>query len=104
MRKQELLKTKFASIVSQTIDSPIMVFDVWEMSDVFIGLFIILIFGVLFYSWGTMFGLLFLCLVAGPAIKKRHPKGIFLHWPYARLHMSLPGLVNPRGTERHYSD
>ena len=104
MRKQEVLKAKFASVVSQTIDSPIMVFDIWELSDVFIALFIILIFGVLFYSWGTMFTLLVLCLGAGPVIKKKYPKGIFFHWPYARLQMSLPGLVNPRGRKRRYSD
>lgn len=104
VRKQELLKAKHSSVVSQTIDSPIMVFDIWELGDVFVALFIILIFGVLFYSWGTMFTLLALCLGAGPAIKKKYPKGIFFHWPYARLRMDLPGLVNPRGERRQYSD
>ena len=81
-----------------------MVFDFWELSDVFIALFIILIFGVLFYSWGTMFTLLVLCLGAGPVIKKKYPKGIFFHWPYARFHMDLPGLNNPRGSNRQFSD
>lgn len=81
MRKQELLKARFSSPVSQTIDSPIMVFDFWELSDVFIALFIILIFGVLFYSWGTMFTLLVLCLGAGPVIKRKYPKGIFFTGP-----------------------
>jgi hypothetical protein len=104
VRKQELLKAKYSSEVSQTTDSPIMVFDFWELSDVFIGLFIIMIFGVMFYSWGTMFTLLLLCLGAGPVIKQKYPKGIFFHWPYARLRMDLPGLVNPKGRERHYSD
>ena len=104
MRKQELLKSKYSSPVSQTIDSPIMVFDIWELGDVFVALFIILIFGVLFYSWGTMFLLLVLCLGAGPVIKKKFPKGIFFHWPYANLRMSLPGLVNPKGPSRRYSD
>lgn len=104
LRKLELLKAKHSSAVSQTIDSPIMVFDFWELADVFVALFIILIFGVMFYSWGTMFSLLILCLGAGPAIKKKHPKGIFFHWPYAKLRMSLPGLVNPRGNGRRYSD
>lgn len=104
MRKQELLKARHASLVSQTIDSPIMVFDFWELQDVFIALFIILIFGVLFYSWGTMFTLLSVCLGAGPVIKRKYPKGIFFHWPYARLRMDLPGVINPRGRERLYSD
>ena len=104
MRKQELLKARFSSPVSQTIDSPIMVFDFWELSDVFIALFIILVFGVLFYSWGTMFTLLVFFLGAGPAIKKKYPKGIFFHWPYAHFRMDLPGLINPRGRTRRYSD
>lgn len=104
MRKQELLKAKYSSLVSQTIDSPIMVFDFWELSDVFIGLFIILIFGVLFYSWGTMFTLLLLFLGAGPVIKRKYPKGIFFHWPYKTLRMDLPGLVNPKAERRRYSD
>ena len=104
MRRQEYLRAKHSSLVSQTIDSPIMVFDFWELSDVFIALFIILIFGVLFYSWITMFGLLTIFLGVGPIIKRRHPKGIFFHWPYARLQMALPGLINPRGTIRKFSD
>ena len=104
MRKQEILKAKHSSLVSQTIDSPIMIFDFWELSDVFIALFIILIFGVLFYSWGTMFALLVLCLGAGPVIKKKSPKGIFFHWPYTNFRMELPGLSNPRGNKRRFSD
>jgi hypothetical protein len=104
MRKQEYLKAKHSSLVSQTIDSPIMVFDFWELADVFVALFIILIFGVLFYSWGTMFTLLVLCLGAGPVIKRKYPKGIFFHWPYANFWMELPGIMNPRGKIRKFSD
>lgn len=104
MRKQEYLKAKHSSLVSQTIDSPIMVFDIWELTDVFVALLIIFVFGVLFYSWGTMFTLLILCLGLGPAIKKKYPKGIFFHWPYAKLRMELPGILNPRGNARQFSD
>lgn len=104
MRRDEYLRAKHASFVSQTIDSPIMVFDFWELTDVFIALFIVLLFGVLFYSWLTMFALLTLFLGFGPAIKRKHPRGIFFHWPYAHLRMALPGLVNPRGRVRKYSD
>lgn len=103
MRKQEFLKARHSSVVSQTIDSPIMVFDFWELSDVFLALFIILIFGVLFYSWGTMFTLLALCLGFGPVIKRKYPKGIFFHWPHTNLRMELPGILNPKGT-RKFSD
>jgi hypothetical protein len=104
MRKQEFLKAKHSSVVSQMIDAPIMVFDFWELSDVFLALFIILIFGVLFYSWGTMLTLLVLCLGVGPIIKRKYPKGIFFHWPYFKLRMELPGLVNPKGPSRQFSD
>lgn len=104
MRRNEFLKLKHASSVSQTIDAPIRVLEFWELGDVFAALFIILVFGVLFYSWGTMFILLLFCLGAGPWIKRRHPKGIFFHWPYKKLRMALPGLVNPKGHARRFSD
>ena len=77
------------------IDAPIMVFDFWELSDVFLALFIILIFGVLFYSWGTMLTLLVLCLGVGPFIKRKYPKGIFFHWPHKNLRMELAWSCEP---------
>lgn len=104
MRKYEVLKQKYSTPVSQTIDAPITVFDFWELQDVFIGLGIILIFGVLFYSWISMFTLLTLFLGLGPIIKRKHPKGIFFHWPYANLKMDLPGLLNPKSKHQIFSD
>ncbi len=80
-----------------------MIFDHFELSDAFVALFIVLVFGVLFYSWFSMFSLLVIFLGIGPVIKKNHPKGIFLHWPYQKLAISLPGLINPKG-ERKFSD
>lgn len=103
MHDYSLVKEKYGRKVSQSIDSPITVFDFWELSDVFIALFIILVFGVIFYSWGTMFIFLVFFLGVGPVIKRRNNKGIFLHWPYSRLNMSLPALINPKG-KRIYSD
>ena len=97
------VKERYGKKVSQSIDSPITVFDFWELSDVFVALFIILIFGVIFYSWWTMFILLSLFMGVGPVIKRRNHKGIFLHWPYSRLNMSLPALINPKGKQQ-YSD
>lgn len=103
MRKIDILKQRHSRSISQTIHSPILVFDYWELTDVFAALTVIFIFGVLFYSWGTMLLLLALVLGFGPAIKRRYPRGIFMHWPFSRLHMSLPGLVNSKGSRR-YSD
>ena len=37
--------------VSQTLDAPIMLFDFWELSEIFVALFLILVLGVLFYEW-----------------------------------------------------
>lgn len=103
MRKLEILKLNHSRSISQTIHSPILVFDYWELTDVFAGLAVIFIFGVLFYSWATMLLLLFIVLGIGPAIKRRYPRGIFMHWPFANLGMSLPGLINSRG-KRQFSD
>lgn len=103
MYNYDSIKHNHGKRVSQTIDSPILVLDYFELSDVFISLFIVLLFGVVFYAWGTMTFLLLLALGVGPVIKKRNHRGIFLHWPYRIFVMSLPGLVNPRGRKK-YSD
>jgi len=103
MVRYDNLKAISGNRVSQTIDSPITIFDHWELSDAFIALTIVMIFGVLFYSWFTMFSLLVVFLGIGPVIKKNNERGIFLHWPYAKIGVSLPGLINPQGRKR-YSD
>jgi hypothetical protein len=94
---------KLGSRVSKTINDPIMIADIWELGDAFAALLIILIFGIIFYSWGIMTILLFFVVVVSPIIKKNNNRGIFLHWPYRFLKMSLPGIVNPQGT-RKFSD
>ena len=96
------IKDKLGRKVSQTIDSPITVFEFWELSDVFIALyhsnfrshFLLMVDNV--YSAGFF-------LVIGPIIKRRNNRGVFLHWPYSRLNMSLPSLINPKG-KRKFSD
>lgn len=100
MHNYESIRREFSSEVDQTLDSPIMVFDFWELSDVFIALFVILVFGILFYSWGTMFLLLVLILGVGPVVKRRHNRGIYMHLPFRHLGMSLPGLMNSRGKRK----
>lgn len=104
MRRNEVLKAKHANLVSQTIDAPIMVLEFWELGDVFAALFIILVFGVVFYSWGTMLFLLTFFLGVSPVVKRRYPRGIFFHWPHRKLRMDLPGLVNPKSEARRFSD
>ncbi len=89
--------------MSQTIDSPIMIVDVWELSEAFAAIFVVLMFGVVAYEWGAMCLGLLVILVAVPMVKKRNNRGIFLHWPYRRLRVSLPGILNPRG-RRKFSD
>ena len=89
--------------MSQVIDSPILVFDYFELGEVFAALFSILIFGIVFYSWGLMFLSLVAILGVVPQIRRRNKKGILFHWPYYKLGMSLPGLINPQGPQK-YSD
>lgn len=103
MHDYRRLKTEFGTRVSQTIDSPITILDFWELSDAFIALSIILTFGVILYSWGLMTIFLAFSLVGVPWIKSRYHRGIFFHWPYKHIWISLPGLINPRGN-RKYSD
>ena len=103
MHDYSWLKKDHGQQVSQTIDSPIMIFDYFELGDAFIALGIILVFGVALYSWGIMSLLLGLVLGLAPIVRRKNNKGIFLHWPYRKIGVSLPGLVNP-GEGRRYSD
>ncbi len=103
MHSYRSIKQKFGTRVSQTIDSPITVLDYWELTDAFAAIGVILLFGVLFYEWALMLVLLFLVLVLGPTIRRNHEKGVFMHWPYRRLGISLPSLINPKGRTT-YSD
>ena len=103
MYSYESLKEDHGTKVSQTIDSPILVFDYFELTEVFAALFVMLIFGVIFYSWGLMFLSLGIILGVVPQVRRKNLKGIFFHRPYRKLQMSLPGLINPKGPKR-YSD
>ena len=103
MHDYSRMKKEHGRRVSQTIDSPIMIVDVWELSEAFAAVFVVLTLGVIAYAWGAMAVTLLLVLIAVPAIKKSNNRGIFLHWPYRHLRVSLPGLLNPRG-RRKYSD
>lgn len=103
MHSYSRIRERHGGRVSQTIDSPITIFDYWQLADAFTAIGVILVFGVLLYEWGLMMLLLGLVLLVGPAIRIRNEKGFFVHWPYRRLGISLPGLVNPKG-ERTYSD
>ena len=103
MHDYSRLKKDHGQQVSQTIDSPIMIFDYFELGDAFVALAIILIFGVALYSWGIMTLLLGLVLGFAPIVRRKNNKGIFLHWPYRKVGVSLPGLINP-GEGRRYSD
>jgi len=107
MYNYDSLKKHHGNFVSQTIDSPIMIFDFWELSEAFAALFIILVFGVIFYMWGVMLALLILCLGAAPVIRSNNNRGIFFHYPYRHWKVSLPGLVNPKpgvAGRRKFSD
>lgn len=97
------LKREHGSRVSQTIDSPITILDFWELSEAFAALFVVLVFGVVFYSWALMCCLLLLVLIALPMVRNRNNRGVFFHRPYRRFGMALPGLINPK-RRRKFSD
>ena len=89
--------------VSQTIDSPIVIFDYFELGEAFAALAVIMVFGVIIYSWEVMTIMLLLVLGVGPMIRRKNNKGIFFHWPYRKFGISLPGFINP-GESKRYSD
>ena len=97
------LKRNFGRPVSQTLDSPIMIFEIWELSEAFVALGLILVLGVLFYEWVALCVLLAATLGGLPYVRKRFNKGMAFHYPYRRFGMHLPGLVNP-GRRTRMSD
>ena len=97
MHSYASMRRNYGNRVSQTIDSPITIFDYWELGDGFAAIGVILVFGVFFYEWFLMIVILGLVLGVGPAIRKQGEKGVFFHWPYRHLGISLPGLINPKG-------
>ena len=94
------MKRTLGRTVNQTLDSPIMLFEVWELSEIFVALFLILILGVLFYEWVLLCLLLAATLVGLPYVRRNFNKGMAFHYPYRHLGMHLPGLINPGGRTR----
>ena len=94
------MRRKQGYLVNQTLDSPILVFEFWELSEVFVALGLILIFGVLFYEWVLLCVLLILTLVGLPYVRRNFNRGMEFHSLYRRLGMNLPGLVNPKRRTR----
>ena len=103
MRDYTEMKRKLGRPVNQTLDSPVMVLEFWELSEVFVALALILIFGAMFYQWALLCALLMVALVGLPYVRRNFNRGMVFHWPYSRLGMALPGLQNP-GAGRPMSD
>jgi hypothetical protein len=83
-------------MVNQTLDAPILIFEYWELSEAFVALGLILFFGVLFYEWLLLCTLLLITLIGLPYVRRNFNRGMEFHYPYRKLGMSLPGLVNPK--------
>ena len=103
MLEYKSLARSHGTRISQTLDAPIKFLDIWELSDVLMALGVILVFGVILYSWWLMVLSLGWCLIAAPKIKEQNQRGVLLHTPYRFLGMKLPGLFNP-GSDKKYSD
>lgn len=91
------MKRTLGRAVNQTLDSPIMVFEFWELSEVFVALFMILVFGIVFYEWLLLCALLIVTLIGLPYVRRNYNKGMAFHFPYSRFRMQLPGIINPKG-------
>lgn len=89
------MRKKLGYSVNQTLDSPIMLFEAWELLEVFVALGLVLIFGVIFYQWLLLCALLTVTLVGLPYVRRNFNKGMTFHYPYRRFGMTLPGLINP---------
>ena len=103
MHSYKELRKSNGSRISQTLDSPIMFADLWDLSDILTCLASILIFGLVFYSWVLLLLSLIWTLIANPMIKRKFNRGFLLHLPYRLLNMKLNGLVNP-GKGQRFSD
>ncbi|MFK7823633.1 MAG: hypothetical protein AB8G05_05725 [Oligoflexales bacterium] len=103
MHNYEGIRKKHSTKVSQTVDTPIMVFDLFMLGEIFSALAAMTVFGIVIYSWKLMILSLLVTLGIIPAIRKRNNRGIFLHYPYKKFGMKLPGLMNPKGN-KIYSD
>ncbi|MFK7827051.1 MAG: hypothetical protein AB8G05_23110 [Oligoflexales bacterium] len=103
MHQYDGMRQKYSVKVCQTVDNPITVFDYFELSEVFVALGAMLLFGIVVSSWKMMLISLILTLGVGPYVRRRNQKGIYFHYPYRRFGMRLPGLINPRGKKR-FSD
>ena len=103
MRDYTEMKRRLGRPVNQTLDSPVMVLEFWELSEVFVALGLILIFGAIFYQWLLLCVLLVLALAGLPYVRRNFNRGMVFHWPYSRFGTRLPGLVNP-GRNQPMSD
>lgn len=97
------IKLRHGNRVSQTIDAPIVILDYWQLGDAGAVIIVVLVFGIMLYEWAAMIVLLLVVLVLAPIIRATNERGVFLHWPYRHLGISLPGLINPEG-RKIYSD
>lgn len=100
MYSYEILKKEYGNPVSQTIDGPILFLDKLDLWDVGLALMIITVFGVILYSWWIMLLLLVLSLGIMPEIKRNNNRGVFFHWFYKKMGVTLPGLFNPKYRRR----
>ena len=103
MHDYSSVRRQYGRNVAQSLDEPIKIFDLWQLSDGFATLIIVLFFGVILYEWLLMLILLFLNLGLVPAIRNKSERGVFLHTPYFECAVSLPHLFNPK-KRVEYSD
>lgn len=103
MYNYDSLRDHYATKVCQTIDEPILIFDHFNLSELFAFILNILFVGVLFDLWLITFLSSIFILGFAPIIRKRSNKGVYLHYPYRHFGFVLPGIINPLGRKK-FSD
>lgn len=101
--KYQEIRADHAKVIAQTLDTPVMILDYWELTDVYAALVILFICGLILAQWTLTLVLFVLVMGLIPSVRRKNEKGFFFHWPYKNLGVPLRGLPNPLKKTR-YSD
>ena len=94
------IRRRHAVAVNQTLDQPIMVLESWELWEIFVALFWMVLFGAILSNWLLLFTLVAGTLIGLPYLRRHFNKGKAFHFVYSQFHVPLPGLIRPLGKAR----
>lgn len=97
------LRVAHGRAIAQTLDSPVLVMDYWELTDVYATLIVVIVGGLIMAQWLLTLIMLVTVLGVVPSVRKNNEKGFLYHWPYKQLGIELRGITNPQRRSA-YSD